>query len=128
MMNSISTLLLAVAVTLWAAAVADATQYSPESPQASGAAESAGESLAKAKQKSIAASVSEGEIKKIDMEGGKLTIKSGPLKNLDMPAMTMSFRVSEPAVLGRLKAGDKINFVAEMVGGQLTATQLKVKK
>lgn len=74
------------------------------------------------------ASMSEGEVKKINKDAGKVTIKHGELKNLSMPAMTMIFRVKDPAMLDQIKVGDKINFVADQVGGQLTVTQLEVKK
>jgi Cu/Ag efflux protein CusF len=72
--------------------------------------------------------MSEGEIRKVDKEGGKLTIKHGPLDNLGMGAMTMVFRVQDPSLLERLKAGDRISFVADMIDGQLTATQVKIEK
>jgi Cu(I)/Ag(I) efflux system periplasmic protein CusF len=75
-----------------------------------------------------AASMSEGEIKKVDKEAGKVTIEHGPLRNLDMPAMTMIFRVKDPAMLDRIKAGDRISFVADKVGGRLTVTQVEVKQ
>ena len=70
--------------------------------------------------------LSEGEIKKIDKALGKLTIKHGPLENLDMPAMTMVFRVKEAALLDKIKPGDRIRFLAEKVGGALTVTKLEV--
>jgi Cu(I)/Ag(I) efflux system protein CusF len=66
-----------------------------------------------------------GEIRKIDIEAGKLTIKHGPIANLDMSAMTMTFRVQEPVVLGSLKVGDKIRFVAERINGSLMVTQIE---
>ena len=69
---------------------------------------------------------SKGEIKKIDPENGKLTIKHGELKNINMPAMTMVFAVSDKAELAKLKAGDKITFVANNANGQLTATNVMV--
>jgi len=75
-----------------------------------------------------AASMSEGEVKKIDKSAGKLTIKHGPIKNLDMPAMTMVFHVKDPAMLAQVKAGDKISFSADNIEGQLTLTQVQVKK
>jgi hypothetical protein len=71
--------------------------------------------------------MSEGEIRKIDKEAGKVTIKHGPLINLDMPAMTMIFRVKDPAMLDQVKVGDKISFVADKVNGQITVTQVEVK-
>ena len=68
--------------------------------------------------------LSEGEVKKVDKEAGKLTIKHGPLENLGMPAMTMVFRVGDPAMLDQVAPGDKITFLAEKVGGFLTVTEL----
>lgn len=75
--------------------------------------------------KSAAAAMSEGEIKKVDQEAGKITIKHGPLANLDMPAMTMVFRVKDPAMLGQVQPGDKIKFTADKVNGALTVTALQ---
>ena len=72
--------------------------------------------------------MSEGEIKNVDKDSGKLTIKHGELKNLGMPGMTMVFRVKDPAMLGQVKVGDKIHFVADKVGGALTVTSLVVAK
>lgn len=69
---------------------------------------------------------SKGEVKKIDLDGGKLTIKHGELKNINMPAMTMVFDVSDKATLAKLKAGDKIMFVANNADGKLTATNVMV--
>jgi Cu(I)/Ag(I) efflux system periplasmic protein CusF len=68
--------------------------------------------------------LSEGEVKKVDKDAGKLTIKHGPLDNLGMPAMTMVFHVADPAMLDEVAPGDKITFLAEKVGGFLTVTQL----
>jgi Cu/Ag efflux protein CusF len=72
--------------------------------------------------------VSSGEVTKVDKTGGKLTIQHGPLRNLDMPGMTMAFKVGDPAMLERVKAGDKIEFVAENVGGALTVVRLDVTR
>ena len=69
---------------------------------------------------------SKGEVKKIDLDAGKLTIKHGELKNINMPAMTMVFDVSDKAALAKLKAGDKITFIANNANGQLTATNVMV--
>ena len=69
-----------------------------------------------------------GEVKKVDKEAGKMTIKHAPLANLDMPAMTMVFRVKDPAMLEKVKVGDKINFAADKVNGAITVTQLDVAK
>lgn len=69
--------------------------------------------------------MSEGEIKKVDKDTGKLTIKHGELKNLGMGAMTMVFRAKDPAMLDQVKQGDKVRFVAEVVGGALTVTTIQ---
>ncbi|WP_019142697.1 copper-binding protein [Noviherbaspirillum massiliense] len=72
--------------------------------------------------------MSTGEVKKVDKSAGKLTIKHGPLKNLGMDAMTMVFRVKDPAMLDQVKVGDKINFVAENPNGQLMVTRLEKRQ
>jgi Cu/Ag efflux protein CusF len=74
------------------------------------------------------AAMSEGEIKKVDKDAGKLTIKHGELKNLAMPGMTMAFKVQDPAMLDKVKQGDKVRFVAEKVGGALTVTSIEAAK
>lgn len=68
----------------------------------------------------------EGTVKKVDKAAGKLTISHGPLTRLDMPPMTMAFRASDPALLDKVKAGDRIRFVADRVGGVFTVTALEV--
>ena len=70
-------------------------------------------------------SMSHGEVKKIDMSSGKMTIKHGPLENLQMEGMTMAFKVKDPAMLSQVKVGDKVDFVAEEVDGALTVTKLQ---
>lgn len=59
------------------------------------------------------ATMTEGEIKKIDVDQKKLTIKHGEIKNLGMPPMTMVFKVKDPAMLSTVKAGDKVAFIVE---------------
>ncbi|MBY5903114.1 copper-binding protein [Rhizobium leguminosarum] len=66
-----------------------------------------------------------GVVNKVDVKAKKVTIKHEDLKNLDMPAMTMVFRVEDPALLERLKEGSNIEFVAERVNGKLTVTEVK---
>jgi Cu(I)/Ag(I) efflux system protein CusF len=68
--------------------------------------------------------LSDGEVRKVDKEAKKITIKHGPLANLDMPPMTMVFQVKEPAMLDQVKAGDKVKFQAEKVGGAYTVTKI----
>ncbi len=69
-----------------------------------------------------------GTVKKIDEAQGKLTIDHGPIKKLDMDAMSMVFRAGDPAMLKGLKAGDKIKFDADRVNGQITVTKLQKTK
>ena len=71
------------------------------------------------------AAVSDGEVRKVDKDAKKITIKHGPLANLDMPAMTMVFQVKDPAMLDKVKAGDKVKFQAEKTGGAYTVTQIE---
>jgi len=71
------------------------------------------------------AALSDGEVRKIDKEAKKITIKHGPLANLEMPPMTMVFQVKDPAMLDQVKAGDKVKFQAEKVGGAFTVTKIE---
>lgn len=74
---------------------------------------------------STAADMTEGEIKKVDKDNKKLTIKHGDLKNLDMPGMTMVFQVKDAAVLDQVKAGDKIRFKVEKMTSGFVVTELQ---
>ena len=69
-----------------------------------------------------------GEVLKVDKAQGKLTLKHGPIQNLDMPAMNMVYRVQEPQWLDQLKVGDKVRFDADKVNGQFTVTRLSVQR
>lgn len=69
--------------------------------------------------------MADGEIKKVSKDTGKITIRHGELKNLNMPAMTMVFRAGKPAMLDQVKAGDKVKFVAEKVDGAMTIVKLE---
>ncbi len=72
------------------------------------------------------AEMSEGEVRKVDKDAGKLTLRHGEIKNLDMPPMTMVFQVKEPALLDKVKAGDKVKFRAEKSGSGYVVTALEV--
>lgn len=69
-----------------------------------------------------------GEVTKIDLAQGKLTLKHGPIKNLDMDSMTMVFRAKEPSMLTSVKVGEKVIFEAERVNGALTVTKIQKAK
>jgi Cu/Ag efflux protein CusF len=72
--------------------------------------------------------MTDGQVTKIDESAEKITLKHGPIKNLDMDAMTMVFRVKEKAMFKGVKVGDKVKFVAERVNGQITVIQLQKAK
>ncbi len=69
--------------------------------------------------------LSEGEVRKVDKDTGKITLKHGPLANLDMPAMTMVFLAGDKGMLDQVKVGDKVRFQADKVGGQFTVTRIE---
>ena len=71
-----------------------------------------------------------GQVTKIDEPAGKITLKHGPIKNLDMAddGMTMVFRVQDPAMLKKVKVGDKVKFDADRVNGQITVTKIEKSK
>ena len=65
-----------------------------------------------------------GQVVKVDKAAGKVTLKHGPIKKLDMDSMTMVWRVADPAMLDKVKAGDNIEFEADGVNGALTVTKI----
>lgn len=65
----------------------------------------------------------DGEVKKVDAEQGKITLKHGPIDNLGMPGMTMVFR-ADAAVLAKVKPGDNVRFKADKVDGAIKVTEL----
>ena len=69
--------------------------------------------------------MAEGEVRKVDKEQRKVTVKHGEIKNLEMPAMTMVFRVKDAALLDKVKEGDRIKFAAEKIEGNITITQIE---
>jgi Cu(I)/Ag(I) efflux system periplasmic protein CusF len=74
------------------------------------------------------APATEGEVRKVDKAGGKVTIKHGEIKALNMPPMTMVYPVTDVAMLDKVKAGDKVQFTAINDGGKLTVTGMKPAK
>ncbi len=72
--------------------------------------------------------MTDGEVRKVDKESGKITIKHGEIKNLDMPPMTMVFTASEKPMLDGIAAGDKIQFSATHDKGLILVTDIKVVK
>ena len=70
-----------------------------------------------------------GRVTRIDESAGKITLKHGPIKKLDMnEGMTMVFRVQDPAMLKQVKVGDKVKFDADRINGQITVTKIEKAK
>ena len=67
----------------------------------------------------------DGEVRKVDKDAKKITIRHAPIASLDMPAHTMVFQVSDAAMLDQVKAGDKVRFQAEKVGGAFRLTKIE---
>ena len=86
--------------------------------------------LAGAACAALAQALTEGEVRKVDLAQNKITIKHGEIKNLDMPPMGsgMVFRVKDPALLAKVKEGDKVRFAAEKIGSAYTVTAIEVVK
>ena len=75
-----------------------------------------------------AADLADGEVRKIDKDTGRLTLRHGEIRNLDMPGMTMVFQVREPALLDKLKVGDKVRFRAEKAGSGYAVTAIEMAR
>jgi Cu/Ag efflux protein CusF len=69
--------------------------------------------------------LSDGEVRKLDLDTGKVTLKHGEIKNLDMPPMTMVFTATDKALLTPLKVGDKVRFKAAHEGGKYVVTAIQ---
>ena len=109
---------LVVALLLACAGILPVVAQTTEAGQATQPAASASEPAA-------AGALAEGEIRKVDLEARKLTLRHGEIRNLDMPAMTMVFQVKDPLLLTLLKAGDKVRFRAEKSSGALVVTNIQ---
>jgi len=74
----------------------------------------------------VAQTLVDGEVRKIDKEQSKVTLKHGEIKALDMPAMTMVFSVKDKAALDALKVGDKVRFKPVQESGRYVVTEIQV--
>jgi len=74
------------------------------------------------------AAMTDGEVKKVDQEAGKVTIKHGDIKHLDMPGMTMVFTAKDKDMLASVKAGDKVKFMVVNEGGKMIVTDIQPAK
>jgi Cu(I)/Ag(I) efflux system protein CusF len=92
------------------------------------AADHAAHHPAGASARASTTSMADGEVRKIDKEQGKVTLKHGPIASLDMPGMTMVFKVADLKMLDTLKQGDKVKFAADKVNGAITVTAIEAAK
>ena len=128
-MNVISKLSIAAVLAFSYAATAVAQEAGHGAHAAHGTpAAQVGQQAQSGHQAGVAGEMVDGEVKKIDKDAGKITIRHGELKALGMPAMTMAFRAKDPAMLGQVKVGDKVKFVAEKVNGAITLVHLENSK
>jgi len=113
---------LLIATTLWAGAFLAFAASPTGAPMGSTTGTPKGSATA------APAELADGEVRKVDKENKKITIKHGVIKSLDMPGMTMVFQVKDPALLDKVKAGDKIRFSAEQAGTTIMVTDIQAAK
>lgn len=114
-MKTIKTLLVAATFAAIGAAGTAALAQVTKDPSKPGDPRSAGGS---------ADEMTNAEVRKVDKEQGKVTLRHGPIKNLNMPGMTMVFAVKDKSMLDKVKPGDKVRFRATDEGGRLTMTEM----
>ena len=73
----------------------------------------------------LAQELADGEVRRVDRDAKKITLRHGPIASIDMPPMTMVFQVKDPAMLGGLKPGDKVKFSAEKIDGAYVVTRIE---
>ena len=71
---------------------------------------------------------SDAEVRRIDTAAGKVSLRHGEIKNLEMPPMTMVFQVPDPALLDKVKPGDKVKFRAEKAASGYVVTAIEVAR
>jgi Cu/Ag efflux protein CusF len=74
----------------------------------------------------VAADFASGEVRKVYPDAGQILLKHGEIKSLDMPPMSMVFKVKDKALLKRVKVGDQVRFKAALIGGDYTVTEIQV--
>lgn len=83
---------------------------------------------AAATKPAVNADMVDAEVRKVDKDNKKITLKHGEIKNLEMPAMTMVFTVTDAAMLDKVQAGDKVRFKASNQAGKITVTEIQPVK
>jgi Cu/Ag efflux protein CusF len=112
---TLSTLLMSMTLAAPAFAQQKADDHSAHHPAASATAPAADD-------------MADAEVRKVDKDAAKITLKHGEIKSLEMPPMTMVFNVKDKAMLDQLKAGDKVRFKAVNEAGKYTVTDIQVTK
>jgi Cu/Ag efflux protein CusF len=112
---SLSTLLMSTTLAAPAFAQQKADDHSAHHPAATATAPAADE-------------MADAEVRKVDKDAAKLTLKHGEIKSLEMPPMTMVFNVKDKALLDRVEAGDKVRFKAVNEAGKYTVTDIQVAR
>ena len=69
--------------------------------------------------------MTDGEVKKVDPANGKITLKHGDIRHLDMPGMTMVFPVKDKNLISNVKPGDKVQFMVIQEGGKMVVTDIQ---
>lgn len=116
-----------IALLLSAVAASPAWATNPQGGhRAHGAQGGQGQQLAQSSPAPAAGDMTDGEVRRVDKEGGKLTLRHADIKSLDMPAMTMVFQVKDKAMLEKLKTGDKIRFRAVNDAGKFTVVEIQM--
>ncbi|MDP1650017.1 MAG: copper-binding protein [Rubrivivax sp.] len=113
MKSTLSTLLFCMTLTAPAIAQQAADDHAAHHPAATTTA-------------TTAADLADAEVRKVDKDAAKVTLKHGEIKSLDMPPMTMVFSVRDKAMLDSVKAGDKVRFRVVNDAGKYTVTELQV--
>ena len=91
-------------------------QHAPHAPAPAQLAQAAAKDLA------------DGEVRRIDKANGKITLKHGEIKSVNMGPMTMAFTVKPPALLDNVAVGDKVKFAVEEVKGDYVVTSIQKAK
>ena len=112
---TLSTLLMSMTLAAPAFAQQKADDHSAHHPAATATAPAADD-------------MADAEVRKVDKDAAKITLKHGEIKSLEMPPMTMVFNVKDKAMLDQLKAGDKVRFKAVNEAGKYTVTDIQVTK
>lgn len=65
------------------------------------------------------------EVRRVNTRANTLSLRHEAIPHLDMPPMTMTFRVSDPQILENLSPGDQIRVHIEKVDGEYTIISIE---